>query len=169
MCIRDSISPYQQQLVLLLPEAISNYREFIQNIYKVLQKKLRQNTLQIAIGGLVQFNKTQRSYRQAKLALAVCAWAAPEQRLNFYDDLGIFKLHGIDDINADIVSMCYTYIKPLIDYEAVSYTHLDVYKRQYILYIVFSRIVCKKAVDSPSDDQQPFAVWLDSDTFKLCF
>ena len=118
------ISPYQQQLVLLLPEAISNYREFIQNIYKVLQKKLRQNTLQIAIGGLVQFNKTQRSYRQAKLALAVCAWAAPEQRLNFYDDLGIFKLHGIDDINADIVSMCYTYIKPLIDYEVTSNVNL---------------------------------------------
>ena len=38
-----------------------------------------------------------------------------------------------------------------------------------ILYIVFSKTVCKKAVDSPSDYQQPFAVWLDSDTFALFF
>lgn len=118
------LSPYQQQLVLLLPEGISDSRGFIRTIHQLLQKKLRQNTVKIGVGGLVQFNKTQHSYRQARLALAVCAWAAPEQCLNFYEDLGIFKLHGIDDINADIVSLCYTYMKPLIDYEMTSNVNL---------------------------------------------
>ena len=36
----------------------------------------------------------------------------------------VFSQNGFAIINADIVSMCYTYIKPLIDYEVTSNVNL---------------------------------------------
>ena len=118
------LSPYRQQLILLLPGEGIECRSFVQKIFMYCKQKQNAGAFRIAVGDVVPFHQTARSYQQASLALKVSEWIHPEQRLIYYDDLGIFKLHGIAELDADIASLCEKYVKPLIDYEATSHVNL---------------------------------------------
>gem|GEM_PF-2470108 len=110
------VSPYQQNLVVLLPGDLADPLKLIHGIQETLRKKWVTHQICFALGRTVDFNKIHESYSQACLALKIMPFLEKQTDILMFEDLGIFKLYGIEGMNQEVYTMCFSMLKPLVDF-----------------------------------------------------
>ncbi|MDR0921115.1 MAG: PucR family transcriptional regulator [Lactobacillales bacterium] len=112
---------------LLVGESYSSIEFFIESLYTLLKETYKHSSFQMGISDLQPFWKLTAAWQEAKQALLFTENNTNVKPVQFYKDLGIFKLF-IDDfgkINQYFIQkMLEDFVYPIIDYDTHTKTEL---------------------------------------------